>query len=361
MIETPDISLSTLMDGGGGEKTWDSVEESWVVEHAKEVQRMMPGGLMVMGIFFFCPSEQVSVGGAKSSMAYSILRKIARFQAAVQAGDAGTEVDVGSERLFLHMCSKTRRNSCKAFQIKDASKGGHPAELKPMPDVAAAFVRVSSRFSFNLCVPLPSKGADDAPLDSKALSSLVLSEVRRQLSCVWKLVATVDGALANSEPLGGVAGGGGGAGKSGKKAKSGASALVEPMEVQLYSRGDGGLRARGGGGGHVAAGTGDVLKLEGDVAAVAVILSNESSAAAAQAIREDIAQTLCTRIDMLLEDWALQEEEGGASPGSLPATWCHLASQIFLTSHLFLTFPPLAAYERLPRLASGRLIRKKET
>ena len=44
--------------------------------------------------------------------------------------------------------------------------------------------------------------------------------MRRQLSCVWKLVATVDGALANSEPLGGVAGGGGGAGKSGKKAVS---------------------------------------------------------------------------------------------------------------------------------------------
>ena len=42
LIETPDIDGS---DAGGG-KNWDSVDESWIVEHAKEVQRMMPGGMM---------------------------------------------------------------------------------------------------------------------------------------------------------------------------------------------------------------------------------------------------------------------------------------------------------------------------
>jgi hypothetical protein len=31
----------------------------WVVEHAKEVSRMMPGGLSVIGIYVFCPAEQV--------------------------------------------------------------------------------------------------------------------------------------------------------------------------------------------------------------------------------------------------------------------------------------------------------------
>ena len=115
MLETPD------MEGGqGGAKSWDTLEESWMVEHAKEVQRMMPGGLMVMGIYFFCPSEQVSVGGAKSSMAYSILRKIARFQAAVQPPEEAGADDGGAERLFLHVCSKSKRNSCKAFQVKDS-------------------------------------------------------------------------------------------------------------------------------------------------------------------------------------------------------------------------------------------------
>ena len=116
LIDTPDIDGGDGGDGGDG-KGWDSVDESWVVEHAKEVQRLMPGGLMVMGVFFFCPAEQVSVGGAKSSMAYSILRKIARLQAAVLGGEEE------EERLLLHVCSKTKRLSCKAFQIKDASKG----------------------------------------------------------------------------------------------------------------------------------------------------------------------------------------------------------------------------------------------
>jgi len=77
MIETPD------MDGGqGGAKSWDAVEESWVIEHAKEVQRMMPGGLMVLGIYFFCPSEQV--GAAAASV--SCVRAHAHALAAADAG-----------------------------------------------------------------------------------------------------------------------------------------------------------------------------------------------------------------------------------------------------------------------------------
>jgi hypothetical protein len=368
LIETPDIDGS---DAGGG-KNWDSVDESWIVEHAKEVQRMMPGGMMVMGIYFFCPSEQVAVGAAKSSMAYSILRKIARLQAAVQAGEAE------GERLLLHVCSKTKRVTCKAFQVKDASKGGHPAEMKTAADLSSLFVRASSRFGFSFSLTLPVKGSADTPSDPKGLSSFILNQVREQLN-LSSTVATVDGVLVSDEAMGGGEGGGGGSKGKGKgKGKGGGagSGGVEPFEVSLFSRsrvgqGDGaGLRARGGGGAVVVETSGrDVVRVEGEMEAVASVLMTESQAAAADAIRQDIASSLSTRLLMLLEDWALleEEEEEGASQ-SLRHAWLQgkrgawalprrlqftLGAQIRLCPHVLAPDGPKEALENVKQMLVG--------
>ena len=46
---------------------------------------------------------QVSIGGAKSSMAYSILRKIARFQSAVHSASLRFFF-VKKEYVYLYLC-----------------------------------------------------------------------------------------------------------------------------------------------------------------------------------------------------------------------------------------------------------------
>jgi hypothetical protein len=62
--------------------------------------------------------------------------------------------------------------------------------------------------------------------------------------------------------------------------------------------------------GGVTLGGDRVVVLSGDIDAVGMVTISESTAAAARAIKQDIAQTLCSRVEMLFEDWALQEEEG---------------------------------------------------
>eukprot|EP00802_Teleaulax_amphioxeia_P027787 Tamp_29238.p2 GENE.Tamp_29238~~Tamp_29238.p2 ORF type:complete len:197 (-),score=37.92 Tamp_29238:189-779(-) len=64
-----------------------------------------------------------------------------------------------------------------------------------------------------------------------------------------------------------------------------------------------------------------MMELSGDVEAVGVVMNTESTAAAARAIKQDIGQTLCSRVEMLFEDWSLLEEEGALSSSSLPETW----------------------------------------
>jgi hypothetical protein len=56
---------------------------------------------------------QVSIGGAKSSMAYSILRKIARFQSAVHSA---------SLRFFWHALLVRYSCICHAFVEVQAQK-----------------------------------------------------------------------------------------------------------------------------------------------------------------------------------------------------------------------------------------------
>mmetsp|Transcript_35421 Transcript_35421/g.72903 ORF Transcript_35421/g.72903 Transcript_35421/m.72903 type:complete len:258 (-) Transcript_35421:45-818(-) len=203
LLETPDEAPDS-----GNPKGWEGVDETWVVEHAKEVQRMLPGGLCVMGLFFFCPADQVGSGGSKMNMAFSILRKISRFQGANGAVDMGG--DDGSERLFLHICSKTKRNTCKAFNVKDTSKGAHPAELKTLPKLSSSFLSLSSSFRFRMEVPLHAKGHEEAPLEHAELWAHIKNAVSAQLARIDRTVALVDGRLATIDPL--AAGGGGGGG-----------------------------------------------------------------------------------------------------------------------------------------------------
>ena len=54
-----------------------------------QVERMMPGGLMVMGLFLFCPAEQVASGASKLGVVSSILRKLARSQRPADHLDGG--------------------------------------------------------------------------------------------------------------------------------------------------------------------------------------------------------------------------------------------------------------------------------
>ena len=175
-------------------------------------------------------------------------------------------------------------------------KGGHPTELKAVPDIASSFVRATARFSFGLSVPLPAPGSDDA-------QAVVLSALRQRLSELSAVIATIDGALVSEESISGVAsvggGGGGGGGKGGKtkgKGAAGGAAAMGPVEVQLYSRGGGCLCAGGRGGGEGGGGSvtlrGDrVVVLSGHIDAVGMVMITESTAAAARAIKQDIAQT----------------------------------------------------------------------
>ncbi|EKX37389.1 hypothetical protein GUITHDRAFT_116505 [Guillardia theta CCMP2712] len=297
-IPTPDM---------GDEKgTWSSVDESWMFEHAREVQRMLPGGLMVMGIYFFCPTDQV---GAKANMAFSTLRRLARVQSTICFLDEQEESEIGAERLFFHMCSKTRKSTCKAYNVKDSSKGSHPAELKG--DVFSGFVGVNSSFHFSMSVSIPR--VEEATKSGK-LNSLLEGKVREKLSCISSCISTIDDTLVSSEPL--VGGGKGGKGKQGKADKSSkGGAEPQELELRLFSPAGSGLHSGlpvGVGEEEEEGGGEEALHISGEIMSYGIVMGSESSIMAERAIKQDLVATISHRVSMLLEEWELQASEKGS-------------------------------------------------
>jgi hypothetical protein len=165
---------------------WSDLDEGWVVDHAKLISRLMPGGLMVMGIYVFAPSDQSE---KKTGSMSNILRKIYRAQSKEKVDKSSADDE--KERLYLQLCSKTKVNKCKAFDVSDASsKSGNPAEIKWASDIASSFVPLRTRFLFDFSVPI---NTDDAAGDAAAAA--VRSAIKSELLRIRSALVLIDNAL----------------------------------------------------------------------------------------------------------------------------------------------------------------------
>ncbi|KAG8556215.1 hypothetical protein GDO81_017967 [Engystomops pustulosus] len=92
----------------------DEIDEEWVSIHASQVNRMLPGGLLVIGVFLITSPELL-----KDSQ--NALRKL------IFAVDKSSkknrlwsldENDV-TDRVAVHICSASRKNTCRTFDATD--------------------------------------------------------------------------------------------------------------------------------------------------------------------------------------------------------------------------------------------------
>ncbi|XP_034411318.1 protein odr-4 homolog isoform X4 [Cyclopterus lumpus] len=137
----------------------DSPDKQWVTEHARQVSRMLPGGLSVLGVFIVTDID------AKDSLA--TLRKLV----------FAVENLISSERLWnpadddvtdcvaLHVNPKTRKTFCRTFDIKDPKSVAKPADWKYQSGVCSSWSTVSCSLSVDMLVPLPDDRTDLEDMD----------------------------------------------------------------------------------------------------------------------------------------------------------------------------------------------------
>lgn len=97
----------------------DNLDEEWATEHAHQVSRMLPGGLLVLGVFIITALEM------GSEFQNTLRRLVFAVEKSVNKKRLWnfTEEEV-SERVILHFCSSTKKYllfRCSCFKVYDTN------------------------------------------------------------------------------------------------------------------------------------------------------------------------------------------------------------------------------------------------
>uniref|UniRef100_A0A5G2QYW7 Protein odr-4 homolog n=1 Tax=Sus scrofa TaxID=9823 RepID=A0A5G2QYW7_PIG len=125
----------------------DNLDEEWATEHANQVSRMLPGGLLVLGVFIVTTLE----------MGNEFQNTLRRLVFAVEKSLNKkrlwnfTEEEV-SERVTLHICSSTKKYLL--FRCLGYKSSAKPADWKYQNGLSASWLSLECTVYINIHVPL---------------------------------------------------------------------------------------------------------------------------------------------------------------------------------------------------------------
>ncbi|KAM5144120.1 protein odr-4 homolog isoform 1-T1 [Callospermophilus lateralis] len=129
----------------------DNLDEEWATEHANQVSRMLPGGLLVLGVFIITTLEvandfQNALRRLIFAMEKSMNRKrLWNF----------TEEEI-SERVILHICSSTKKISCRTYDVHDPKSSARPADWKYQSGLSTSWLSLDCTIHIDIHIPLSS-------------------------------------------------------------------------------------------------------------------------------------------------------------------------------------------------------------
>lgn len=124
-------------------------DRDWVTEHARQVSRMLPGGLSVLGVFIITETDAKDTLTTLRQLVFSIENLISSEQLWSPADDDVTDC------VTLHINSKTRKTVCRTFDVKDPKSIAKPADWKYQSGVCSSWITVSCCLNVNLFLPIP--------------------------------------------------------------------------------------------------------------------------------------------------------------------------------------------------------------
>uniref|UniRef100_A0A3Q3DI08 Protein odr-4 homolog n=1 Tax=Hippocampus comes TaxID=109280 RepID=A0A3Q3DI08_HIPCM len=131
-----------------------SPDKEWISEHARQVSRMLPGGLSVIGVFV------ISDADAKETLLVFAVQRLISSESLWKADD--NEV---TDCVTLHINPKSRKISCRTFDIKDPKSLAKPADWKYQAAVCSSWSTMSCCVKVDLLVPLPDNKACTKSMD----------------------------------------------------------------------------------------------------------------------------------------------------------------------------------------------------
>ncbi|OXB56884.1 hypothetical protein ASZ78_013392, partial [Callipepla squamata] len=119
----------------------DSIDEEWITAHASQISRMLPGGLLVLGVFIITtPELSKDSQNALHKLIFSIEKCLTKRQLWKPADE-----DV-SDRAALQVCSATKK-----YPLLSSAK---PADWKYQSALSASWLSLDCTVNVNIHIPL---------------------------------------------------------------------------------------------------------------------------------------------------------------------------------------------------------------
>ncbi|EOA23910.1 hypothetical protein CARUB_v10017124mg [Capsella rubella] len=164
-----------------------SIDSDWVAEHARQVSRMLLGGMKVVGIYVWA-----SEAAFKNST-------MILCQAIKGVSDAIRHLDPSlDEALLVHICYSPRRWSCRTCLLSSSitSSSLRPCDFK-LGRVLSSLQRFKCSYNFNIRVPIYREGESNA----QTFTDILRRELAIHAKELKSANAMVDGDLVhNDEP-----------------------------------------------------------------------------------------------------------------------------------------------------------------
>ncbi|XP_074952859.1 protein odr-4 homolog isoform X2 [Phalacrocorax aristotelis] len=126
-----------------------SVDEEWITTHASQVSRMLPGGLLVLGVFIIATPELSNDSqNALRKLIFSVEKSLTKRRLWKPA-----EEEV-SDRAALQICSATKKVVCRTYDVQDPKSSAKPADWKYQSALSASWLALDCTVNVNIHIPL---------------------------------------------------------------------------------------------------------------------------------------------------------------------------------------------------------------
>ena len=261
-------------------KKQDLFETKWVAEHGRQVNRMLIGGISVLGIYVHCLPDVASANQAKLSQC------LLSLQSRIERNKWLKKIYLHSERYLLHICSATGKLTCRSFDVSNKQATSKPADCKFQSFVGnwhSAFTSIDVHV--NVSIPL-------SPKASETEKSILLA-CQHEIEEVWNAYCTSDGPnlLTEDQMISNIS-------TTKSKSKGKQEATSQNLKLTLFKLPNSDKAE-------------DVVRQEttylevkffGGIYSRAVLNSKATYGDAIKALKVDLIRSLLTRIELLCEE-----------------------------------------------------------
>jgi hypothetical protein len=160
-----------------------------MVLQAKQVTRMLPGGIDVIGLFVVAPPKMMHKAQTKLCHILFAILKAQKSSFPIE-NDQTTITD----RILLQVCSETKKITCRSLDVSDPKNDLKPADWK-VQSSAESWQKLESRATVNIHVNIPQKNQEQ--MFFKRIQSAILPYCQR----IQESVVLIDDQLRSGQEL----------------------------------------------------------------------------------------------------------------------------------------------------------------